>query len=400
MLTSAFDLRVILLAPTGRDAELLAGTLAASYIATAIAKDGMEVVAMLAEGAGAVIVAEEALKPPVMVSLAEWVIEQPAWSDTPFIVLTAAGRPTREHQRRAQEMQLLGNVTLIERPARPETVHSSVRTALRARKRQYEIRRREGDLLQANADLEQFAHSASHDLREPLRTIALYSHLVCRTYADVLDEPGRGFLKVIESNAIRMDSLLTDLLRYAHASSIRDSASEAIPAQRALKSALESLAIAITESKAQISIGELPCVRMHESHLAQLFQNLVGNAIKYRHENRPVKIVISAARDGENWIFCVADNGIGIEPDYRKKIFGLFQRLHASSKYPGAGMGLAICDRIIDRYGGRIWVESVPGQGSSFYFTSAAETEADLTELLVSEKQGDVPGRRSGAEID
>jgi light-regulated signal transduction histidine kinase (bacteriophytochrome) len=166
-----------------------------------------------------------------------------------------------------------------------------------------------------------------------------------------------------------MDALLVDLLSYAHASSISGDAVEPVQAVRPLEAALESLAGAIRESDTQISVGEMPVVRMHESHLSQIFQNLIGNAIKYRKENERLLIQVSARRADAWWIFNVADNGIGVPPAYKEAIFGIFKRLHSNSKYSGTGMGLAICQRIIERYGGRIWVESEPGHGSNFCFT-------------------------------
>jgi len=362
-------MRVLVLAPVGRDAALLAETLAAVPIETAIAGDSAALLHFLDEGAGLVIVAQEALTPPVMAALAKWLETQPPWSDIPFIVLTSSGRPTRQDHYRAQELQALGNVTLIERPVRPDTIQSSARAGLRARLRQYEIRSRQEALVQAVADLEQFAHSASHDLREPLRSIAIYSELLARTYESALDQRGCEFLGLIQSGAKRMDTLLDDLLSYAHASSIPEQPLQPVPAARALEAALENLSAAIRESDARISVAEMPCVRVHESHLSQVFQNLVGNAIKYRKEDERLRIEISAQGVEGQWVFRIADNGIGIPPDYKETIFGIFKRLHPGPKYAGNGMGLAICKRIVERYRGRIWVESEAGNGSTFFFS-------------------------------
>ena len=367
---SPLEMRVVVRAPIGRDASLLAGTLAVLQIETAIATDSATLLQMLTEGVGSAIIAEEAITPDLLRDLSAWLDSQPAWSDMPSIVLTSSGRPTHESHRRAQELQVLGNFTLIERPVRPDTIQSSVRAALRARMRQYEIRCRQEALIQANADLEQFAHSASHDLKEPLRTVGIYSDLLARSYASLLDGKGQEFLSFIQSGTKRMDALLADLLSYAHASSISGDAVEPVHAIRSLEAALDSLAAAIRESDAQISLGEMPVVRMRESHLSQIFQNLIGNAIKYRRENEVPLIHVSATKAGVHWIFSVADNGIGVPPDYKETIFGIFKRLHSNSKYSGTGMGLAICQRIVERYGRRIWVESEPGNGSNFFFTA------------------------------
>jgi len=366
---SALEMRAVILAPIGRDASLLASSLSGLQIDTAIASDAKALIDMLTAGAGCAIIAEEALRPGPVQALKDWLAEQPPWSDIPIVVLTLGGRATRESHRRAQQLQALGNVTLIERPVRPDTAQSSVRSALRARMRQYEIRSRQEALIQANADLEQFAHSASHDLREPLRSIGIYSDLLARNYRGSLDEKGTELLSLIRSGAVRMNTLLDDLLAYAHASSIPDSAFAPVDAMPPLRAALANLAGAIQESNAKITIGELPAVRMRESHLSQVFQNLIGNAIKYRKADEQVQIQLSAKKVDRQWVFSIADNGIGVPPAYKETIFGIFKRLHASSEYSGTGMGLAICKRIVERYRGRIWVESEAGCGANFFFS-------------------------------
>jgi signal transduction histidine kinase len=365
-------MRVVILAPVGRDAALLAATLADLGIETAIAPDSKVLLDLLSQGAGTAIVADEALPQDVIDLLSGWLASQPPWSDIPFIVLTSAGRPTHENHSRALKLEALGNFTLLERPVRPETVQSAARAALRARARQYEIRSRQEALLRANADLEEFAHSASHDLREPLRSIGIFCDLLARNNGPLLDSSGRECIAMITSGVKRMDALLADLLAYAHASSISDEPVEPASATLALKGALENLSGAIQESNAQVTVGELPFVRMRESHLAQLFQNLIGNAIKYRRENEQVSIRLSARRADGHWIFMIADNGIGVPAAYKETIFGIFKRLHTANRYSGTGMGLAICQRIVERYRGRIWVESEAGHGSNFFFTIPA----------------------------
>jgi len=235
--------------------------------------------------------------------------------------------------------------------------------------RQYEIRSRQEALIQANADLEQFAHSASHDLREPLRTIGIYSDLLSRDYGSELDERGNEFLALIHRGVARMDALLSDLLSYAHASSISEEDVAPTPANRALETALKNLDGSILQSNAKIVFTEMPVVGMRESHLSQIFQNLIGNAVKYRKEGCSPVIEISSRKSEGNWIFTISDNGIGVPAAYKETIFGIFQRLHTDSKYSGTGMGLAICKRIVERYRGRIWIESGPGEGTRFSFS-------------------------------
>ena len=166
-----------------------------------------------------------------------------------------------------------------------------------------------------------------------------------------------------------MDALLGDLLRYSHASSISGEEVEPLPSNRALEAALKNLDGSILQSNAKISVAEMPTVRMRESHLSQIFQNLLGNAIKYRNEGRQPVIEISTRKLGSNWIFTIADNGIGVPALYSESIFGIFQRLHTANKYTGTGMGLAICKRIVERYRGQIWVEPESGDGARFSFS-------------------------------
>jgi PAS domain S-box-containing protein len=225
----------------------------------------------------------------------------------------------------------------------------------------------EEELRRANEDLQQFAYSASHDLQEPIRNVAVYSEVVARRYDTVLDDEGRQFLGFLREGGRRLATLVNDLLAYTRASMTELSETD-LDANVALRNALTSLAQAIRESGATVTCAALPQVFMGEVHLEQVFQNLIGNALKYRAEEPP-SIHVSVSERGSMWCFSVADNGIGIDPRYKEKIFGVFKRLHHGDQYTGTGIGLAICQRVVERYGGRIWVESEPGKGSTFFFT-------------------------------
>ncbi len=222
-------------------------------------------------------------------------------------------------------------------------------------------------LTRANEDLRQFAFAASHDLQEPLRMITTYSQLLLRGYRGQLDGEPAMCVDFITRGARRMRSLLTDLLSYAEASADKGDTPERVDLNNVLELVKENLKPAIDESSAVVTCQDLPIVQGEQGHLLQLFQNLVGNAIKYRGETMP-RVEISAERQNGNWRIAVADNGMGIAPEHHAKIFGVFKRLHGQS-IPGTGIGLAICQRVVERYGGRIWVESELGQGSTFYFT-------------------------------
>ena len=229
-------------------------------------------------------------------------------------------------------------------------------------------KRIEDQLRRANQDLEQFAFSASHDLQEPLRSIKIYSELLMKRHAPRLDGEALKFMSFLRNGATRMEALVRDLLTYTQATKF-DEPPKVTNANEALKTALANLSGAIMETGAQVTNSPLPSLPVNGTHLQQLFQNLIGNAIKYRSPERPPAVHVEAERQKEHWVFSVSDNGMGIDPDYKESIFGLFKRLHSSNEYAGTGIGLAICRRIVDRYQGRIWVESEPGRGSTFRFT-------------------------------
>lgn len=222
-------------------------------------------------------------------------------------------------------------------------------------------------LERSNADLEHFAYSASHDLQEPLRMVAVYGEMLRRKFAGVLDPKAHEYIRFVVEGGHRMERLLADLRAFAHASVSGRDPAPVVDAELPLKSALANLQTAIEDSGAEVTFGPLPLVRIHPFQMEQLFQNILGNAIRYRNQDPP-RIHIAAEPSQSGWKFSVQDNGIGIEPEYKEHIFELFKRLHASSEYPGSGMGLAICQRIVEQNGGRIWVESEPGRGSTFFF--------------------------------
>ncbi len=226
----------------------------------------------------------------------------------------------------------------------------------------------EEELRRVNQDLEQFAYSASHDLKEPLRTVKIYSEMLGKRYRDKLDGRAVDFLENVRTGADRMEALVRDLLAYTQASMV-DKPSEPVDAMAALQTALANLKGTIAESGGSVQADPLPYVSVHPTQIQSLFQNLIGNALKYRRPGVAPVVRITARRQDGFWLFCVADRGIGIEPAFREQIFGLFKRLHTSDEYSGTGIGLAICKRIVERYHGRIWVESDAGEGCRFYFT-------------------------------
>lgn len=223
------------------------------------------------------------------------------------------------------------------------------------------------ELNRSNRDLEQFAYVGSHDLQEPLRMVNSYAQLFERKYRGKLDDTAEEYLNFLTEGARRMQHLIKALLEYSRINSAADD-QKVIDINEAVKTALKNLRLQIQESQAAIEYDNLPRVRANFSQIVQLMQNLISNSIKYRN-NAPPKIKISAEADKDSWIFSVQDNGIGIDKEYYEKIFQLFQRLHAREDYPGTGIGLALCKKIVEHHGGKIWVKSEEGKGSAFYFT-------------------------------
>jgi light-regulated signal transduction histidine kinase (bacteriophytochrome) len=234
------------------------------------------------------------------------------------------------------------------------------------------------DLVRSNAELEQFAYVASHDLQEPLRMVASFTQLLARRYRGKLDKDADEFIGFAVEGATRMQTLINDLLAYSRVGT-RGKPLAPTDCGAVVKMALANLARTVEESGATVAYGSLPSVWADEVQLTQLFQNLIANAIKFKGI-APPEIHISAAKQDSQWLFAVRDNGIGIPPEQRERIFSVFQRLHHRAEYPGTGIGLAICKKIVERHGGRIWVESQPGHGATFYFSLGEGEGHDRTQ--------------------
>ena len=236
-----------------------------------------------------------------------------------------------------------------------------------------QVTRQTEELSRSNSELEQFAYVASHDLQEPLRMVSSYVALLGRRYDGQLDDRADKYIHFAVDGANRMQRLIHDLLAYSR---VGTRGGELTPTDTAsvLGETLSNLEVAIDESEAEVVYSDLPSVMGDPSQLRQLFQNIVGNALKFRSESRP-RVELEASQDGDQWTFSIRDNGVGFDQRYAERVFGVFKRLHRNADIPGTGIGLAICQRIIDRHGGRIWAESKLGEGSCFYFTLPAVAE-------------------------
>lgn len=301
--------------------------------------------------------------------------------DIPVVYLTALSDDGTIN--RAKETDPFGYLV---KPLEERSLHITIEIALYKHQVEHRLkeeitarRKTEDELERSNEELEQFASVASHDLREPLRTMSCYLRLLQRESQNQLNSKSNEYLDFALKTASRMTNLIDDLLEYSHAGKKRE-AHTFVDCNEVYRTVVGNLAVAIQESHADISCDLLPTVFADEKELGQLFQNLISNAIKYRHKRNP-KIHIHCAAVDSEWRFSLRDNGIGIAPGEREQIFVVFRRLHNQGQYEGTGIGLAICKKIIEAHEGKIWVDSKEGEGSTFYFTLPVSKAPDTRKL-------------------
>ncbi len=278
----------------------------------------------------------------------------------------------QEHTLESHEDELNGDFLNTSSPIYNEkkeiiaSVHV-LRDITQRKKAEKELKKTMEDLKRSNRELEQFAYVASHDLQEPLRMVSSFTQLLEMKYKDELDAEALEYINFAVDGAKRMQDLINDLLAYSRVET-KGGKFEDVDLEKVMDEVLFNLEITIEDNSAVITRETLPHIYANYRQMVQLFQNLIGNAIKYRSQETP-KIYISTKKENKHWLFSVEDNGIGIDNEHQKKVFEIFERLQTREEYPGTGIGLAICKKIVERHGGKIWVESKPGKSSTFYFT-------------------------------
>ena len=343
------------------------------------ARSGEEALRALLAHDFAVILLDVNLPGMTGFELAKMLRSRPRSRHTPIIFISAVDAP----ETRAREGYALGAVDYIYTPD-PEVLRAKAKVFVELFQKTEEVTRQAAAIRRLNAELEQrvaertaalqrsnealqqFVYVASHDLQEPLRTIATYVKLLARRYHDKLDGEAQEFIDFAVDGAERMQQLIQGLLAYSRVGN-KELVRTATDCESVLACTLRDLRQAIQESGAEVTHDPLPTVAADAQQLGLVLQNLLGNAIKFRGGERP-RVHVSAVRDGRQWRFAVRDNGIGLDPRHAERIFHIFQRLHTRQEYPGTGIGLAICKKVVERHGGRIWVESAPGQGATFFF--------------------------------
>jgi signal transduction histidine kinase len=368
---------VIILAPTGNDAANVAHLLAEYGFKTELATSEEQLCLLAKQGSGALLVAEEALSTEIDSPLAQFLRQEPSWSDLPILVVTSGGDMTQASLRAVNVFGESGNLTLLERPFRAVTLVSALQVAIRARRRQYQVRDMMGNLEElvgertkqleeSVAELEAFSYTVSHDLRAPLRAMQGYSHFLLEEYSKLLDAQGVDFLVRIKGAASRLDRLIQDILTCSRVAKTPIEMEPLDP--EALIREILNVYTDFQPPRAEITLVEpfVPIIG-HEAFLTQCISNLLTNAIKFVEPAKTPAVKIWCQPSDRSVRLCFKDNGVGIDPAYQGRIFRMFERGPDTMRFDGTGIGLAIVQKAVERMGGSVGVESQSGQGSTFW---------------------------------
>lgn len=348
--------------------ETTALTVRSAGYSTIVGASAAEALSLAAEHRPTLVLLDVCLPDGDGVDVARRLKEDPSLEGI-FIILLSGQRTTAEDQAVGLNLGLADGY--MARPLARKEFLARIEAFLRIHETQRQLRITMRELERSNEDLERFAFVASHDLQAPLRMMSMYSQLLKDRYAGQLDSDADDFIAFIVDGASRMSQLLEDLLAYSRVTAELAPA-HPVPATRTAEQALANLGAQVAEAGAEVTIDELPIVLAEEIRLMRVFQNLMSNAMKFVRPGETPRIHVSAQPAGSMWRFSVSDNGIGIDPDHFTQVFEVFRRLNAQSSYPGTGIGLAECMRVIEHFGGTIWVESSGSSGTTFCFTLPA----------------------------
>jgi signal transduction histidine kinase len=378
---SKIEDRILIVAPTGADAENSRKLLRDVGFVSLICSDIRQAVTKIGDGCGTLLMTEEALIPSHSSDLAKFLEAQPRWSDLPIVVITSTGGTNEATMAAVALLGPLSNVTLVERPLNTSTLIATLKAASRARGRQYEIRglleerdrllaslekrvaERTTKLQETVSELEAFSYSISHDLRAPLRAMQSFATILAEESADRINPQGQDCIRRIVTSAARMDQLIQDILSYSRVAHT-DLTLQRVDLNELTRGIIESYPQFNAPFARIVVSGKLPCVRGNQAALTQCISNLLSNAVKFMDPKVTPHVRIRATKNSRHVRLFVADNGIGIPHNARKKIFGIFQQMDKG--YEGTGIGLAIVRKAMDRMGGRITLESRLGRGSTF----------------------------------
>ena len=324
------------------------------------AKDGVEALEVVKESSPDVILLDIMMPKMDGYEVARRLKEDEATKIIPIVMVTAL----KEVGDRVKALEA-GATDFLTKPVDRTEVRARVSSLVQVKAYQEELNR-------SNKELEQFAYVVSHDLREPLRMVTSFAQSLEKRYKEKLDKTADEYINFIVDGAARMQRLIDDILLYSRVST-RAKPFEPVEMENILMTVLSNLSVAIDEAKADITSDLLPAINADTSQMGQVLQNLIANAIKFSKPGERPAVHISARKENKEWVFSVKDNGIGIDPELFGRLFVLFQRLHTQDQYPGTGIGLAVTKKIVERHGGRIWIDSKPGEGATFFFSIPAE---------------------------
>lgn len=299
--------------------------------------------------------------------------EHESMHGVPIIFVTAISK----EERYATQAAEIGAVDYIFKPINSEILKSKVKVYLDLYVQREHILKLNANLQQSNEELERFAYICSHDMQEPARMMNSYAGMLDEKYGSILDEKGRKYLRFITDNALHMQKMILDILAFSRIGR-EELQLEPVDCNQVLEAVLAKYEDVIAQKKVQVACGRLPTIKTSPTLMHVLFQNLIGNALKFQDGSRAPEISIRSEARGGSWQFSVKDNGIGINPEFHDKVFAIFQRLHRREAYPGTGIGLSTCKKFIELFNGKIWFESKPCQGTQFFFTLPQEAKRIL----------------------